>query len=128
MVTAAIVVGLFALGSPADERSRRIDDRRVADLQGIMAATNVYWTRHSEVPFSLDELAAEPGVTISTVDPTSGEAYGYQPVDSARFDVCARFDLESGEISRDPRMDLWAHGSGRRCFHLEAEDITQNER
>ncbi len=128
VVIAAVVGGLFVLGSPAEERSRRIDARRVLELQGIMAATDLYWTRHSRVPASLDDLAAEPGVTISTADPATSEAYGYQPVDSVRYEVCASFELETGEISRDRSRDLWAHGSGRQCFRLEAKDITDDER
>ncbi|HIA74480.1 MAG TPA: hypothetical protein EYN99_08630, partial [Gemmatimonadetes bacterium] len=52
-VIAAVGVGLFILGSPMEERARRVDDRRVADLQGIAAATDLYWTRHSRLPESL---------------------------------------------------------------------------
>lgn len=126
-VTAAIVAGLFVLGSPMEERARRIDRRRVADLQGIMAATDLFWTRYARLPTSLDDLTAEPGVTINIADPTSFEIYGYQPVDSAHYEVCASFELESGEISRDPERDLWAHGAGRQCFQLEAKDITQEK-
>jgi hypothetical protein len=125
-VITAVVAGLFILGSPREERARRIDRRRVVDLQGIVAATDLYWTRHSRLPASLDDLTAEPGVTISTGDPASSEIYGYQPMDSSRYEVCASFELESGETSRDPERNLWAHGAGRQCFQLEAEEITRN--
>ena len=101
-VIAAVVGGLLTLGPPTEERARRIDDRRVADLQRIAAATDLYWTRHSRLPASLDHLAAEPGVSISANDPASSESYGYQPLDSARYDVCASFERESGEMSGDP--------------------------
>ena len=127
-VLAAVVAGLFVLGSPTEERARRMDDRRVADLQGIRAATDLFWTRHSRVPASLDDLSAEPGVTIRTGDPSSSEMYGYQPLDSIGYEVCATFEQESREIARDPNKDLWAHGSGRQCFQLEAEEITRDER
>lgn len=127
-VLAAVVAGLFTLGSPMDERSRRVDRRRVQDLQAIMAANDLYWTRHSRLPVTLDELTAEPGVTISTGDPESSEIYGYQPLDSIRYELCASFERESGEIARDPTRDLWAHGPGRQCFQLEAEEITRDER
>ena len=125
-VIAAVVAGLFVLGSPTEERARRMDDRRVADLQAIVAATDLYWTRHSRLPATLDDLTAEPGVKISTGDPVSSEIYGYQPVDSTRYEVCASFERESRETSRDPESNLWAHGSGRQCFRLEAEEITRN--
>ena len=128
VVIAAVAAGLLVLGSPTEERARRIDARRVADLQGIMAATDLYWTRHSSLPASLDDLTAEPGVRIRTRDPASGEPYGYQPMDSADYEVCASFEQESGEIARDRETDLWAHGSGRQCFRLEADEIKLNER
>lgn len=126
VVIVAVVAGLLALGSPADERARRIDHRRVTDLQGIMAAANLYWTRHDRLPSSLDDLIAEPGVTISVTDPSGSEPYGFQPLDSLRYEVCATFEGESDQISGDPTRDLWAHGSGRQCFQLEAEDITDD--
>jgi hypothetical protein len=126
-VITAVVAGLFIIGSPMEERARRIDDRRVADLQGIAAATDLYWTRHSRLPASLDDLTAEPGVRIRTGDPTSSEIYGYQSVDSTHYEMCATFERESGEISSDPASNLWAHGSGRQCFQLAAEEITRND-
>lgn len=123
VVAASVVAGLLVLGSPGEERARRLDSRRVSDLQGIMAATDLYWTRHNRVPESLDGLTAEAGVRINTRDPASAEAYDYQPLDSARYEVCATFEGESGEISREPEKDLWAHGPGHQCFRLEAKTI-----
>jgi hypothetical protein len=126
-VITAVVAGLFVLGSPTEERARRVDARRVAHLQAIAAATDLYWTRHSRLPLSLDELNAEPGVSINTRDPANSEFYGYQPLDSIHYEVCASFERESEETSEDPARNLWAHGSGRQCFRLEAEEITRNE-
>jgi hypothetical protein len=130
-VITAVVAGLYILGSPTEERARRIDDRRVADLQGIVAATDLYWTRNSRLPASLNDLTAEPGVRISTRDPASSEIYGYQPLDSANYEMCANFERASAETTRDPARaarNLWAHGSGRQCFQLEAEEITRTRR
>ena len=45
------------LGSPTEERARRVDARRVTDLQAIAAATNLFWTRHARLPETLDDLA-----------------------------------------------------------------------
>ncbi len=94
-VVAAVAFGLVLLGSPAQERARRIDDRRVADLHGIAAASNLYWSRHSRLPASLDDLTAAPGLRINTRDPVSSESYGYEALDSSRYEVCATFDRES---------------------------------
>ena len=149
-VVAAVGVGLVLLGSPAEERERRIDDRRVADLHGITAATDIYWTRYGRLPASLDDLAAEPGLRISTSDPTSSETYGYRTLDDGRYEVCATFFADSGAPTTSSSIvqrscqgchgpgspvaarvddpvaahrelrDLWAHGSGRQCFRMQA--------
>ena len=41
-------------------------------------------------------VTAEPGLRINTRDPANSEFYGYQALDSARYEVCATFDRESG--------------------------------
>ena len=125
-VITAVLAGLFVLGSPREERARRVDARRVVDLQAIVAATDLYWTRHSRLPASLDELNTEPGVSIGTSDPAGSELYGFQPLDSIHYEVCASFERESEETSSDPARNLWAHGSGRQCFQFEAEEITRD--
>ena len=125
-VITAVVTGLFVLGSPREERARRVDARRVVHLQAIAAATDLYWTRHSRLPASLDELNTEPGVSINTSDPAGSVLYGFQPLDSIHYEVCASFERESEETSSDPERTLWAHGSGRQCFQFEAEEITRN--
>jgi hypothetical protein len=126
-VVAAVVAGLFVLGSPSAERARRVDARRVGHLQAIAAATDLYWTRHSQLPTSLDELDAEPGVNINRRDPASGEFYGYQPLDSIGYELCAGFETESEQTSGYPARNLWAHGSGRQCFRLEAKEVKRSD-
>lgn len=101
-VAAAVVAGLVVLGSPAGERERRIDDRRVADLHAIAAAAELYRSRHSRLPASLDELAAEPGMRINARDPATAEVYGYRVLDSVRYEVCATFDRESDGAPGEP--------------------------
>ena len=65
VVVVSVGTGLYLLGSPAEERARRMDARRITDLQAISAAADLYWTRHDSLPMSLDELAAEPGVKLA---------------------------------------------------------------
>ena len=126
-VVAAVVAGLLVLGPPEDERSRRLDDRRVADLQGIAVATDLYWDRHSRMPESLEELAAEPGMTVNSSDPVRpAEAYGYQPLDSTRYEVCAVFDRASVEPLREgmPLRPV-IQGSCQACHQAGAVEATR---
>ena len=106
-----------------DERARRMDRRRVDDLERIVSATDLYWTRHSLLPASLDELTAEPGVSIDTRDPAGSENYGYQPVDSTHYEVCANFESESEKVAWGQEKKLLAHGTGRQCFQFEAKEL-----
>ena len=147
-VAAAVVIGLVSLGSPAQERERRVDDRRLADLHSITAAAELYRTRHGRLPASLDELAAEPGLRVNTRDPTSSEMYEYRALDDGRYEVCATFETDAGGAAGSSsivqrscqgchgpgsplatRLDdpvaahvafreLWAHGAGRHCFRV----------
>ncbi len=99
VVIAAVAAGLFVVGSPAEERARRFDERRVTDLHGIAAATDLFWRRYSRLPESLEALSAESGVQIVTADPLGSKAYGYRPLDGSRYEVCADFERESAEFS-----------------------------
>ncbi|MYH08984.1 MAG: hypothetical protein F4143_02255 [Gemmatimonadales bacterium] len=147
-VAAAVALGIGFLGSPAEERERRVDDRRLADLHEITAAADLYWTRHGRLPASLDDLAAEPGLNISTRDPTSSEIYEYRALDDGRYEVCATFATDAGGATGSSSIvqrscqgchgpgspiagrlddpvaahvafrDLWAHGAGRHCFQM----------
>lgn len=128
VVLGAVVAGLIVLGSPAEERARRLDDRRVRDLSSIDASTDLFWTREERLPESLAELAEAPGVPISIVDPASGEPYEYIPTDSMQYTLCADFETVSEEVSTVARLNRWNHGVGRHCYTLEAEDMNERER
>ena len=117
VVAAAVATGIVIIGSPGEERTRRLDTRRVSDLQQISQSVEVYHTRHQRVPASLDELSQEPGLAIVARDPVNGQPYGYRSVDSDSYELCATFDRETTEV----RSDFWSHGSGMQCFKLKTK-------
>jgi len=127
VVAAAVIGGLVILGSPGEARIRRLDQRRVGDLQEIARMTGVYRTRHGRLPASLEELSQEPGTRVNLRDPTTAERYGYRTVDSLTYELCARFErVSSGEPDDEPRWGgdvSWSHGAGRQCFEREARDV-----
>jgi hypothetical protein len=118
-VVLTVAGGLYMLGSPANERRRRFDERRVSDLQGLQLATNLYRTRHQRLPVSLDELNKESGMAISARDPVTGQPYDYRVIDERAYELCAVFDRQSQE----PGNAFWSHGSGTQCFQLTAREI-----
>jgi hypothetical protein len=121
---AAVAIGIVLLGSPADERARRLDQRRVQDLSGIARAVNLHWTRHASLPPSLEQLQQAPGADIRSTDPTTGDAYEYRPLDGTTYELCARFEHESARAGRPAGIhDIWSHGGGRQCFQREAQKV-----
>jgi hypothetical protein len=117
VVAAAVVTGIVIIGSPMDERTRRLDTRRVLDLQQISQAVRVYHMRHQRTPASLDELSREPGLAIVPRDPVSGQPYRYSSVDSESYELCGTFDRDSD--ARTP--GFWSHGAGTQCFALNVK-------
>jgi len=109
-VLAAVVIALLWLGSPAQERLSRLDARRISDLQNLARTINVFWTRHTRLPETLQELIGDPGLDTATTDPQTLEPYEYRRLEG-QFELCARF---AGEPAEPP--GFWAHGAGRACF------------
>jgi hypothetical protein len=122
-VIAAVVGGLLFIGSPGQERLRRLDGRRVADLAGVAEATDLYWTRKMTLPISLEELAHTPGLHLDWRDPVTGQPYAYQALDDSTYELCAVFTRSSIADGSVGKSGFWAHGAGRQCFRLIAKRI-----
>jgi hypothetical protein len=121
VVTAAIVTGIYELGSPSEERARRLDERRVQDLSGIARAADVYWTRHMRLPASLEALQTETGANITIADPDTGMIYEFRPLEGEKYELCAVFNGESRDSERGVDAGFWSHRDGRQCFQRAAE-------
>ncbi len=121
-VIAAVIGGLLLLGSPAQERMRRLDERRVADLRNIENVVKIYWTRHKSLPVSLESLSSEPGVFVKRTDPEAGLPYEYKLLSSKNYELCAHFSHDTAEERNTPYQNFWSHGPDRQCFQLEVQD------
>ena len=126
LVLAVIITAVTLLDSPAQERLRRLDERRMSDLREIANAIDVYWTEQGSLPSTLDDLADDRGYFAELVDPETGASYEYRVVDSDSYELCATFVTEEAAGDRDPYFKgLWHHGTGRQCFTLTAQDLEQ---
>ena len=125
IVMAAVIGGIIFLDSPAQERLRRLDERRVDDLRELAYAVDVYWTREGTLPSTLEELSNEPGVFVELFDPETGQPYEYRVLSSNTYELCAQFARDTVEEQDRFYKDYWSHGSGRQCFKLEARDVNQ---
>lgn len=118
-VITAVAGGLVLLGTPAEERARRLDNRRVGDLVRITRATDLYWMRHQQLPVSLDELSREPGIGFDSRDPGTSRFYDYRVLDAKAYGLCAVFERDSGREFGGAAGDFWSHGAGKWCFQLK---------
>lgn len=138
MVAAALIGGVFVVGSPATRRAERFDEQRVSDLQSMQWQLVTYWQRKEALPAKLEDLNdAIASYTVPT-DPETKVSYEYKQTGTLSFDLCATFGragsdmgsnamyypkpvpLSMGESSRastEPLAGTWAHDAGRVCFN-----------
>lgn len=131
VVISSVVTGFFVVGSPAAQRARTFDQRRVNDLQMIQNEVVNYWQSKKVLPGSLGELDDSISGFRAPVDPETGQNYEYLP--SARattanpsFQLCATFNFPSERQvvpAREPYQksiavpfEGWTHDAGRQCF------------
>jgi hypothetical protein len=118
VVALVVIRGIMIIGSPSEERTRRMDSRRVEDLQAISRAVVVYHQRHQKLPETLTELAGEPGLSDIARDPATDQAYGYRVREANAYEVCATFDRDVSDVRSG---DFWSHGVGSQCFTLNTK-------
>ncbi len=121
VVAVAVIAGVTLMGSPTTERARRLDDARVDDLAALRSAIAHHYRVLGVLPDSLPVLPGGGDSSPRSVDPVSGEPYGYERIDARTFRLCATFDLASSGGDGRYRDDVWSHGAGRQCFRLGIE-------
>ena len=131
-VTATAVAGLWISGSPAKERARRLDDRRVQDLQSIANVVDNYYNQNGYVlPPTLETLTRiRDAYYVSAItDPDTMAPYEYMIDASSTYRLCATFTTDTrGQTQQQPRdyypyngSTFWEHGPGRTCFPITAK-------
>jgi hypothetical protein len=118
-VAAAVVAGLAVIGSPAEQRLLRLDERRVLDLRRLAQVVSSHWNARQALPSSAPELVDGRLLTRLPRDPSSDEPYEYRVSGQRQFELCAVFDRPS---RAEDAADFWYHDAGRRCFEF---DVTQ---
>jgi len=126
VVTVSVVVGLVLVGSPSEERARKLDERRVDDLRRLSTAVDLYRSRRGSLPASLTEASRETGDAQTEGDPVTGRPYPYQVVGADTYELCAGFQRSSGNAEGDRRNGepaFWAHAAGQQCFRLKPQNV-----
>lgn len=121
VVAAAIAAGLYVLGSPAEQRLKRMDEVRTQELIATSHALDAFWRRNQQLPASLDELLQDRDASaiLAGIDVQSTQEY--KPRGPATYELCANFNRVSSASSQPPGGVFWSHGEGRQCFVLEVE-------
>jgi len=129
VVVIMVVGAFFIMGSPSDERERRMDTTRMSDLINIkMSIDNFYMTRNT-LPESLEVLNQPPhyfGVSLN--DPDTRVPYEYTIVGEREYELCAVFSKNSTDTLDSMRYrnlyphQGYAYQAGRYCFSWSPED------
>ena len=137
-----IIWSFVIIGSPVEQRLRRLDDKRITDLQNIQSQVITYWQQKEKLPTSLSDLENATSYFLVPIDPEfeKGNRYEYTPKENLSFDLCASFSTESEKNLQESNYkaaasvpvskidapvaasnstgvaDFWKHGIGRTCF------------
>ncbi|MEO6462132.1 MAG: hypothetical protein ABIP29_03570 [Candidatus Eisenbacteria bacterium] len=126
-VAVAMVAGFLALGSPQDERRRRLDEVRVHDLMALRSAVAGHFERTGTLPPALAALDPRPSKPSATDDPAGRGPYGYAVLTDSSFQLCATFDeasrAEAGRFAYDP----WFHAAGPQCYRFRIGRVDGRE-
>ncbi|MBV8750731.1 MAG: hypothetical protein JO103_13580 [Candidatus Eremiobacteraeota bacterium] len=138
IVTAAVVAlvaggvgtGFWLTGSPGHARLVALDERRVNDLQDLVAAIDTHYGKTAGahrlplpavLPNSVRRVSSF--APASADDPVTHRPYDYQRTSASTYRLCATFATsasETGWRGYTSRTD-WSHPAGRTCFALTVQ-------
>jgi hypothetical protein len=127
-VTVAVVAGLRVLGSPEDERRRKLDDVRQSDLMALRGAVAEHFDRTGRLPRSLEALETRDDREVALADPGGAPPYEYEVLGDSTFRLCATFDYETEVDEARFAYDPWAHRAGRQCYRFRIGRVGMERR
>jgi len=128
VVVISVLVSFFVVGSPTEQRDRRLDERRISDLQFIQSETIIFWQNKDLLPERLGDLDSDIRGIRVPVDPETGAPYVYNILGDKTFELCGTFSIDSqGSTvptrSKFPGIDVgWEHGVGETCFERTIDE------
>ncbi len=141
-----IVLSFMVIGTPNEQRTWRLDDRRVNDLTSLQSQVISYWQQKEKLPATLTDLTNPTSYYAIPVDPEfeKGLTYEYTVTGKLSFELCATFsakmpkgwqEYSGGGVMPmyETRTDVatspvsypypggtmgqsWDHEAGRTCF------------
>ncbi len=122
LAIAAISYSFMIIGSPTKQRSLRLDDRRVGDLQSIQYQVINFWQQKEKLPANLTELADPISGWSMPVEPEfeKGKTYEYKVIAPLQFELCATF---SEAIPKGWRESSYGGGIPPMMPYYSKEDV-----
>lgn len=138
VVACGIILGFFAGGSPATQRSVTLDQTRSENLGALAGCVEQYAMSLGMLPSSLSELKQSSQYSYCTgymKDPETGAAYEYRVVTPQKmqgtaqvgeFELCATFALPATAATETApyygQTGIWyEHDAGRVCQTVTAQ-------
>jgi hypothetical protein len=120
VVAAVVILGFLEMGSPATQRLRQADRRRVLALERIAQQVNNAWRRDTKtLPKDLEKVNGR-----DQNDPVSGKAFAYHAKSGSAYELCATFATDDREATPSgSARDSWVHPRGDYCFELDASQV-----
>lgn len=125
-IALASVIGSFVLiGSPGDERLRRLDSQRVEVLNEATLVIEHFYRENQTLPEEYDTVRNMFSPYALDLIDRKDVDFEYLPVNDYEYMLCVTFDMASDEPVRFPRAELtytekipydWSHEAGRVCF------------
>lgn len=147
IILAAVVWAFTVIGGPGSQRTLRLDQRRLEDLQSIQSSIITYWQQSENLPATLAALSTPLSGYRVPRDPEfqKGNVYEYSIIRDKTFELCATFAaplpegwvINSGSepyaqvdnVSNSKPFpgtmttDSWQHGIGRTCFERTIDPV-----
>jgi hypothetical protein len=130
----ALVYGFLSVPNPAEQRTYKLDHRRVSDLGELQHNIDAYYQQNQKLPSSLDVLTSNTysySTPLNKKDPETNNFYEYSVTSSTSYTLCAVFKTDSakeeaknydfydeGNYSYSSFRDKFKHGIGHTCFPL----------
>jgi hypothetical protein len=95
-VVILVILSFMVMGSPAQQRTLRMDDRRVQDLQTIQYQVINYWQQKEKLPEKIENIANPLSGFSLPVDPEfeKGLKYEYIKTGDLSFQLCSTFSAD----------------------------------
>lgn len=124
VVTIAALAGFILSGTPGEQRLKRLDERRVTDLQTLARAMDHHRRGAQPLPDTLAALVDGRNLSSLPSDPATGEPYRYERLSADGYRLCADFARPSAEWDRD---NFWRHPAGPHCYTFTADGVTGSQ-